>query len=298
VRPRAASHARRVAERLAGKVYLPLDYPPTALAAPRYGYGRPAHDGLVAILARHEGTYRAALESFAALETDLLRIPRAAADPAEPFWDNYWFPVLDPIALYGLLRTREPERYVEIGSGMSTRFAARARRDGGLATRIVSIDPSPRAEIDLLCDEVVRQPLERSDLSIFDAVGPGDVVFLDGSHRVFMNSDACVFFVDVLPRLPANVIVGVHDVFLPYDYPPGWGDRYYSEQYLLAAALLAGATSIRPLLPSAYLTSTARFAESLRPFLGNPHFAASSVPWLVDVPPGVAFWFETGTAAL
>ncbi len=32
----------------------------------------------------------------------------------------------------------------------------------------------------------------------------------------------------------------VHDIFLPDDYPPEWADRYYSEQYLLAAWLLGG----------------------------------------------------------
>lgn len=47
-----------------------------------------------------------------------------------------------------------------------------------------------------------------------------DVVFLDGSHRVFMNNDASVFFLDGLPRLPPGVLVGVHDIFLPEDYGP------------------------------------------------------------------------------
>ena len=56
-----------------------------------------------------------------------------------------------------------------------------------------------------------------------------------------MNTDATVFFLDVLPRLPEGVLVGIDDVFLPWDYPPTWTERVYGEQYLLAALLLGGA---------------------------------------------------------
>ena len=74
---------------------------------------------------------------------------------------------------------------------------------------------------------------------------PGDVVFLDGSHRCFSNSDVTVAFLEVLPRLPAGVVVGIDDIYLPYDYPPDWSDRYYSEQYVLAAWLLGGSRRLR-----------------------------------------------------
>ena len=64
-----------------------------------------------------------------------------------------------------------------------------------------------------------------------------------------MNSDATVFFLEILPRLPGGVLVGIHDVFLPYDYPRDYADRYYSEQYLLAAHLIAGNPALEPVLP-------------------------------------------------
>ena len=52
---------------------------------------------------------------------------------------------------------RRPRRFIEIGSGNSTKFARRAIRDHWLNTSIVSIDPFPRSEIDAICDEVVRR---------------------------------------------------------------------------------------------------------------------------------------------
>ena len=97
-------------------------------------------------------------------------------------------------------------------------FARHAIRTGNLKTTIMSIDPKPRAEIDSLCDRVMRLPLELCDLNLFRELEPGDILFFDGSHRIFANSDVTVFFIEVLPRLKPGVLVHVHDIFLPADY--------------------------------------------------------------------------------
>ena len=65
-----------------------------------------------------------------------------------------------------------------------------------------------------------------------------------------MNSDVAVFFLDILPNLAPGVVVHIHDVFLPDDYPPQWIERYYSEQYLLACYLLAESTKFDVILPN------------------------------------------------
>jgi hypothetical protein len=56
-----------------------------------------------------------------------------------------------------------------------------------------------------------------------------------------------------LPRLKAGVTLHIHDVFLPFDYPTSWSNRHYSEQYLLAAYLLAEYPRLEVLLPIAYV---------------------------------------------
>ena len=50
-------------------------------------------------------------------------------------------------------------------------------------------------------------------------------------------------------------MVGVHDIFLPHDYPSDWLKRFYSEQYLLASWLLGG-TRLQTELPVFYCTKT------------------------------------------
>jgi hypothetical protein len=254
------------AGRLTDCTYLALEYPPAAEDTPRFGWGKPAHARLTEILAAGDAQYADVLREFLAFEEDLLRIGNEPT-AIDPGWIQHppWMLGLDGVSLYGFVRSRRPSRYLEIGSGNSTKFVARARRDGHLDMAITSIDPHPRAEIDQLCDRIIRAPLERADLTVFEALEPGDVVFFDGSHRAFMNSDAVVFFVEVLPSLPPGVLVGVHDIFLPWDYPPQWGARYYSEQYLLACYLLAESSFVTPALPCHYVSLKPELSKIIAP---------------------------------
>ena len=122
--------------------------------------------------------------------------------------------------------------------------ASRAIRSGDLPTMISSIDPHPHAAIDALCQRKIRAPLEDWEVAVFDELGPGDILFFDGSHQVFMNSDVTVFFLQIIPRLKSGVMVHVHDIFLPADYPPDWNQSLFAEQYLLAATMLCGAPPV------------------------------------------------------
>jgi hypothetical protein len=167
-----------------------------------------------------------------------------------------------------MVQSHKPQLYLEIGSGITTCFTHRAIRDANLATRIISIDPQPRAKIDSICDEIIRDGLETCDLALFDRLQSGDILFFDGSHRVFMNSDVTVFMIDVLPRLKPGVIVHVHDINLPWDYPASFRNWYWSEQYILAVYLMANKGRINPLLPTTFVCrDDAFFAEFAEPLL-------------------------------
>jgi hypothetical protein len=154
----------------------------------------------------------------------------------------------------GMLLIKRPEKYFEIGSGNSTKFARHTIASARLETKLLSLDPEPRASIDTLCDSLIRRRLEDCDLSVFDDLNAGDIVFFDGSHRAFTNSDVTVFFLDVMPRLKRGVIVHIHDIMLPWDYLPEWKKRLYSEQYLLAAMLVCPQPLFRVLLPNFFVS--------------------------------------------
>ncbi len=215
-----------------------IDFPPEP--KPRYGFGRPPHAALHDLMAARRARYAAILADCQAFTEGLRGIAATAAgDSDAPCWDNAYFAGTNAVLLYCLAARRQPKRYVEVGSGNSTRFMRYAIGQEGLATEIVSIDPSPRAAVKNISDRVIAERLEDLDLALFDELSGGDFLFMDGSHRCFQNSDATVFFLEILPRLAPGVLVYIDDVFLPYDYPPEWADRWYSEQYLLAATLLA-----------------------------------------------------------
>lgn len=220
---------------------VPLEYR-VENSKPRYGYSRPPHVELMRRCEFARTKLLDVLDEFQDIRDVIASIP--AYEPAstvEPFWYNTWFPVIDAILIMGFLALRKPKRYLEIGSGHSTRFARHVVRAKGLTTTITSIDPFPRAQIDQMCDRIVRAPLGECDLSLFDELEAGDILSFDGSHRVFVDSDVTIFFLEVLPRIKRGVHVHVHDIFLPYDYPPG--NPYYSEQYVLATYLLANEES-------------------------------------------------------
>jgi tetratricopeptide (TPR) repeat protein len=217
----------------------------------RYGAGRPPHPQLHGLIAAGRERYKTFLTELGGLHADFAKIPMGGRyeDP-DPFWLNAWFPPLDAMALTGLLRKFDPDRFVEIGSGVSTKFAQRAARLYGLRTKLISIDPQPRNEIDALCDQVIRRPLEDCRPEMFDVLAPGDVLFLDSSHRAFQGSDVTVFFLEILPRLKPGVIVHIHDVYLPDDYIAGHVPRLWNEQYLLATALLFAPGAFEILFPA------------------------------------------------
>ena len=195
----------------------------------------------------------------------LRRIPRLPGQPGAPFWQNEWFPPLDGATLYGLVAELAPRRFVEVGSGMSTRFARQAVRDRGLPTRILSIDPHPHTEVDAICDEVIRHPVEELGAGFWEGLGAGDLLFVDNSHRSFPNSDVTVFFAETLPALAPGVVWGLHDILLPWDYPEEWRGRFYNEQYLLLAYLLGGGGEDEILLPAAWASATPALHGLLAP---------------------------------
>jgi hypothetical protein len=160
--------------------------------------------------------------------------------PPAPRWNQDWFPRLDAAAAYAMVRETRPRRIVEVGSGHSTRFLARAVADGGLETRITAIDPRPRAVIKGLKVEFLPVPVQKSGAGVFDGLQPGDILFIDSSHQVRPGNDLDYLLGRVIPALPAGVHVHFHDIFLPDDYPADWAWRKYDEQTAVAALMEKG----------------------------------------------------------
>lgn len=167
----------------------------------------------------------------------------------------------------------KPKKYIEIGSGNSTKVARKAIKENNLTTEITSIDPCPRASIDHLADKVIRKPLENiPDYKfIIDSLEENDVLFIDNSHSVFPNSVATICFLDILPYLKKGVIVHIHDVYLPYDYPQFMCDRFYNEEYVLAAFMLANPEKYKTILPNYFISEDKELSNIIAPIWNHPN---------------------------
>ena len=177
----------------------------------------------------------------------------------------------DAEVLYALLRHLRPRQVLEIGSGNSTIIAGAAMaanvRDGSPG-ELVAVDPTPTVALDTrptvrkeggAAGWFVQVPgrqapveglsrIERVDcrelpLDRFEALGAGDVLFVDTNHVVKLGSEVNWLLLEVLPRLAPGVWVHFHDIHLPYEYPPYYPllAGYLSEQYLLQAFLTGSA---------------------------------------------------------
>ncbi len=263
--PRLVALLRSVAHKVSPETVALLDYPINSRR--RWVEDNP-HQGLYNIINQNRSSYKAALQAFLPLSQNFLNIPERRTTnslPTEPCWINGWMPALDGVALYGYMVIHKPNIYMEVGSGNSTMFARKAIVDHNLETRIVSIDPCPRVEVTEICDESIRKPVEEVELQIFDRLDKNDILYIDNSHRVFMNSDATTMFLDVIPRLRSGILVEIHDITLPYDYPTEWVNRYYSEQYLLAAYILAKGHIFDIILPSMFISHDNELRSILTP---------------------------------
>lgn len=224
----------------------------------------PPYAPLQSIFDAHGPDFLDLLREADPLADALEAIAREAGKPAagipNPRFDQGWFATLDAVAAYVIVRNRRPARIIEVGSGHSTRFMARALHDSGSDAEILSIDPAPRAAIENLAPRVrfERRTVQEVDPALFAQLKSGDVLFIDSSHILMPGSDCDLLFNRILPILPAGVLVHIHDIFLPDDYPRAWAWRNYNEQQGVAPLMANG---WRPLFASHYLRT--RAAETL-----------------------------------
>ena len=223
--------------------------------------------GLVGIDMNDEEQLRLVAEVFPQFRSEYEAIPSAPTeDPAQFYLDNGLFGGTDAFVLYCMLRHLQPRRVLEVGGGFSTRLAAQAALANG-STELTCIEPFPDA---VLQDgfpgltTLISSRVEETSLEVFLGLEENDVLFIDSSHVARVGSDVTFLFLEVLPRLQPGVVVQVHDVFLPFEYPRDWvmdSLRFWSEQYLLQA-FLAFNSAFYVLLANSYLN--ARFPEALR----------------------------------
>lgn len=219
------------------------------------------------------------------IRDELERFP-ATGEPggSQYYWLNEQFSHSDASFYYSMIRRFRPNRIVEVGAGYSTKLAMTAVEANGTG-RILCIDPYAPPSLKLRSNlEIRAQQVQDVPVSVFEELGASDILFIDGSHISKTGSDVNHLFLRVLPKLPKGVLVHIHDVCLPFEYPKNWAtdyECYWNEQYVVAA-LLANSSKYEVVLGTYFLQKTDESA--LAPF----------VPRIPGVMPGGgSLWLRT-----
>lgn len=133
----------------------------------------------------------------------------------------------------------KPKKIIEIGSGNSTLLTHNTNMMFNLGIEITCIEPYPSDYLRELNKigkiTLIEDKLENIDLQLFSTLEENDILFIDSSHVLKLDSDVMFYFTKIFPLLHKNVLVHIHDIFFPYDYPLDWlkQGRFWNEQYFL-----------------------------------------------------------------
>jgi len=133
------------------------------------------------------------------------------------------FPEVDAVFLYYMVRDIKPKNYIEIGSGLSTKYcliAAEKNAETGKPVNITCIDPYPYDNLyDIPQIEIVEKEVQSVDVSFFEKLDAGDILCIDSTHAVKIDGDVPFLYLEVIPRLKQGVFIQIHDVPFPYNVP-------------------------------------------------------------------------------
>ncbi len=136
------------------------------------------------------------------------------------------FPLIDAFFLYLLVRERKPKIYIEIGSGVSTYYCNLAIKDNrkqGNPCKIYCIEPNPYQALANIPEvKIIKDQVQDIDISFFYKLHKNDILLVDSSHMLKIDSDVAYLILEVLPKLNNEVLIHFHDINFPYNipYPP------------------------------------------------------------------------------
>jgi Methyltransferase domain len=152
--------------------------------------------------------------------------------------------------LHSVIRKYRPSRLVEIGSGMSSIIISNAvlknEEEFGKKCEYTVIDPyvSELVASGMLkgVSDHIANRVELVGMEPFQRLGKHDILFIDSSHQAKIGSDVNFEYLELIPQLARGVLIHIHDVCLPWEYPREYAlnetfRQFWTEQYVLQAFL-------------------------------------------------------------
>lgn len=161
------------------------------------------------------------------------------------YFNNPFFGYSDGIALFCFLKEYQPKRVIEVGSGFSSALMLDVDEHFfDSKTAFTFIEPYPERLKSLLTSHdhdvrIIEDKLQNVDLDIFSSLKAGDILLIDSTHVSKIGSDVNLYLSEILPRLAKGVLIHIHDIIYPFEYPKEWiyDGRAWNEAYLVRAFL-------------------------------------------------------------
>jgi predicted O-methyltransferase YrrM len=171
--------------------------------------------------------------------------PILKREPFRYYFDNDYFGYSDGIFLCSLIREFKPKKIIEIGSGFSSALMLDTNEIFfQKKMQLTFIEPYPEERLMNLIGAtenctIVKDFVQNVPPDIWDDLEENDILFIDSSHVSKYSSDVNHLFFNIIPNLKAGVIIHIHDIFFPFEYPVEWlkQERSWSETYLLRSFL-------------------------------------------------------------
>jgi len=174
---------------------------------------------------------------------ELVKFPLEKKGETEFYYKNNSYESGDAEYLYNIIRYFKPKTLIEIGSGYSTLMAKNAidknKTDPMYTCRHICIEPYEQPWLEKTGVSLIREKVENIEKKLFRELEANDILFIDSSHIIRPQGDVLFEYLELLPLLKPGVIIHVHDIFTPKDYPDEWiySHKLWNEQYLLEAFL-------------------------------------------------------------
>jgi predicted O-methyltransferase YrrM len=225
------------------------------------------------------------IHAFSDYQTDM-PFPEEESPDYRYYFNNDFFGAGSSTVLYSMMRHYQPRQIIEVGSGFSSAAMLDVNDaffDGKISMTLV--EPFPERLMSLLRKNdiekhlIIDEILQDVPVDIFRRLEENDFLFLDSSHVAKIGSDVVYFLSEILPSLNRGVIVHVHDIYWPFEYPEEWvvAGRAWNEAYVMRAFLQFNG-SFEILVFNSYLAL--RQEEAMRKFLPRFLPGGGSSLWL------------------
>lgn len=200
-------------------------------------------------------------------------------------FNNLAFDGVDALVYYCMIRNLKPKTVLEIGSGWSTKIAAKAALLNK-NTQLVCVEPYPQPILKKGfkgLNKVIAKDVQELPMDFFNRLSKNDILFIDSTHTVKTGGDVNYLFLEILPRLKKGVVIHIHDIFLPFEYPKEWvidEKRFWAEQYLLQAFLQFN-DSFQIIYSNSYMGS--KYPKLVKKTFPNSPFTSGGSIWIKKI---------------